>query len=89
MCIASIQSIMTVYSCNIKGAKTCFPETACMYLEKGDQVTVDLVGDIHQIFVNVTSGGRFDAEKWASLDQSKLAFKKNEDGEILSGLFTR
>lgn len=78
---------LPVYSCNIKGAKTCYSETACMNLERDQTVTLDITGDIHQLFACVTEGGTFDAEKWASLDQSRLAFKCDETGKAINGLF--
>lgn len=76
-----------VYSCNIKGAKTWYPNTACMYLIKGETITLNLVDMGNHLTCRVTSGGHFDEAKWNSLDQSKLAFKCDENGKALNGLF--
>lgn len=78
---------LRVYGCNIKGAKTGFPETACMYLEPSSKVIGDLF-DFHDhvSLVNI-QGGVFDAEAWAKLDHSKLAFKRDENGNFINGLF--
>lgn len=35
----------------------------------------------------VTSGGIFDTEKWSHLDHSRLAFRKDENGNFINGLF--
>lgn len=77
-----------VYACNIKGAKTWYPETACMYLKEGETVQFDLadMGD-HPTPSKVRGNVYFDKEKWDSLDQSRLAFKCDEDGNAINGLF--
>lgn len=77
-----------LYACNIPGAKTWYPETACVYHTKGQIIDAEL-----RIFYG--SGalavshtpGTLDVEKWSSLDQTKLAFKVGEDGELETGLF--
>lgn len=76
-----------VHACNLKGAKTWYPETACAYLVKGEQVTVDYVHHhcgaiIKQNETNV----HFDGEKWNSLDRDNLAFKCDDAGNATSGL---
>jgi hypothetical protein len=76
-----------VYACNVLGRKTWYPETACVNLIEGSVVTFDLADmGTHMTPTNVT-GGVVDAEKWASLDQSKLAFKCDEQGKAVNGLF--
>lgn len=74
-----------VYACNILGAKTLFEHTACVYLVQGEAVEFELHDGCGAVKV---SGGHFDAEKWASLDQDRLAFKVAENGEIENGLFS-
>ena len=69
-----------VYACNIKGAKTMYPETACVYLNEGDIVEVQLTVFTKQTFASVITQGRLDNERWNRLDHSKLAFKYNDDG---------
>ena len=78
---------LSVYGCNIRGAKTGYPETACMNLVEGSEVTGDLFDfGNHVSLVNII-GGIFDEGKWNSLDQSRLAFKKDENGNFINGLF--
>lgn len=69
-----------VFACNIKGAKTMYPETACVYLKTGDIVEVKLTVFTKQTFASVLTQGHLDSEYWNSLDHSKLAFKYNDDG---------
>lgn len=69
-------NIYEIYACNIKGAKTWYPETACMFVKAGETVTFDLVDmGSHVTACKVRGNVYFDAEKWSKLDQSKLAFK--------------
>lgn len=78
------QTLVPVYACNILGKKTWYPETACIYLEKGQEVSFkhsEACGA-----VDVTNG-TLDLDKWNKLDQSKLAFKCNEQGRAINGLF--
>lgn len=77
-----------VYACNMVGKKTWYAETACMYVERDQQVTFDLADMGDFLTACITEGQKFDAEKWNSLDQSKLAFKCNEEGEAVNGLFS-
>lgn len=73
---------LQVYACNLKGAKTGFAESACVYLNEGDEVEFKLSNG----FV-VGIQGHFDEERWNNLDQDRLSFKKNEDGTFKNGLF--
>jgi hypothetical protein len=85
--VPSLNLYFPVYACNIIGKKTWYPETACMYLEKGQEIALDLTGDCGQLFVSNVQGGHFDAEKWGRLDHSRLAFKCDESGKAINGLF--
>lgn len=80
-------SARDIYACNIPGRKTWFPETACVFYKQGETIQVKL--DIHttKTFVIGLTPGHLDTEKWNSLDQSKLAFRCNEAGEAVTGLF--
>jgi hypothetical protein len=83
-----LDQVFSVYGCNIKGAKTGYPHTACMYLDCGAEVVFDLFDfGNHISAVNVTGDVRFDQELWNSLDHDKLAFKKDADGNFINGLF--
>lgn len=73
-----------LYACNIKGKKTWYPETACVYYTEGQ--TIDCHLD-HGLLVGDTQG-YFDEEGWARLDHDHLAFKCNEKGEAINGLFS-
>jgi hypothetical protein len=76
-----------VHACNIKGKKTWYSETACVYLKKGEQVTLDIC-DLGYLSVSVTGGSiHFDQAKWNGLDQSKLAFKCDDEGNATNGFF--
>lgn len=77
----------SVYACNMIGRKTWYAETACMYVKRDEKVTFDLAM-LEYPTAMVTAGMHFDEQKWNSLDQSKLAFKCNEDGEAVNGLFS-
>ena len=79
-----------VYACNIVGAKTGYPHTACMYLENGQQVEFALTGDPYidgPCGAGNITNGIFDAEHWDRIKGEKLAFRKNDNGEFINGLF--
>ena len=78
------QTLTPVYACNILGKKTWYPETACIYLEKGQQVTFKHSEACGAVDV---SGGILDLEKWNKLDHNKLAFKCDDQGLAINGLF--
>lgn len=80
--------VIEVHACNIKGAKTWYPQTACMYLKDGQDVTLDLCDMGTHLTASVTEGGIFDQAKWDSLDQSKLAFKCDDNGKAINGFFS-
>lgn len=85
--IESLDLLLPVYACNIKGAKTWYEQTACTFLKKDETVLVQLI-DLGHMSVKVVGGSiHFDQAKWDSLDQAKLAFKCNENGKATSGLF--
>jgi len=81
--------LQTIYACNIEGKKTWYPETACVYYTEGQLIEVELsVFSNFQLFVNGLTPGHFDSEKWDRLDKSKLAFKCDENGKAINGLFS-
>lgn len=76
-----------LYACNIPGTRTWYPETACVTHAEGQVIDVELkVSYGCSILVSHTPG-TLDKAKWDALDQSKLAFKCNEAGEPVNGLF--
>ena len=80
-----------LHSCNVKGARTWYPETACMLLKIDDIIDAEIkvfYGPDGCIAVSHTPG-TLDVERWASLDKSKLAFKCDDDGALVSGLFAK
>ena len=81
--------LQTIYACNINGKKTWYPKTACVYYTEGQEVDVELkVFSNFKLFVNGLTPGHFDSERWNSLDQSRLAFKCDENGKAINGLFS-
>lgn len=87
-CIKTKQQY-SIFACNFIGKKTWYPETACMYAKKGAIVIFDLadMGD-YITATNIQGDTHFDSEKWNSLDQSKLAFKCDDNGNATNGLFS-
>lgn len=86
--IEKLDLLLPVYACNIAGKKTWYPETACVYLKDNEEVTVKLT-DLGHLSVVVIGGNiHFDSKKWNSLDQSRLAFKCDENGNAINGLFS-
>lgn len=77
-----------LYACNIKGAKTWYPETACMFHAEGQIIDAEVKVFYGSGCIAVShTQGTLDADRWDSLDQSKLAFKCDDDGKLVSGLF--
>ena len=76
-----------VYACNLPGRRTRYPQTACMYYREGQRVEFKLDISHGAVFVIGVTPAEFDAEKWARLDQEKLAFRCDEAGQLVSGLF--
>ena len=74
-----------VHAANIPGKKTWYDETACVYYEKRQEIEVRWDAQIQQW--RCETRGHFDAEKWAGLPQERLAFKCDEDGKAINGLF--
>lgn len=78
----------TIYACNIEGKKTWYPETACVSYEEGQLIDVKLsVFSSFKLLVIGLTPGKLDAERWNSLDKNRLAFKCDEKGEAINGLF--
>lgn len=76
-----------IYACNLPGRKTWYPETACVFYEQGETVEVKLDVHLTKTFVIGVTQAYIDNEKWDSLDHSKLAFRCNDKGEAVNGLF--
>lgn len=77
-------------ACNIKGAKTGFNHTACVYYTEGQEIEIELTGDVYIAGPCGPKGltqGFFDSVQWSKLDHNSLAFKKNDKGEFTNGLF--
>lgn len=73
-----------IYACNIKGKRTWYESTACVYYAEGEIVNIEV--DENGFLIGHTPG-IFDSEKWNKLDQSRLAFKCDEQGKAINGLF--
>lgn len=81
------EGLWPIYACNIKGKKTWYPETACVYLNEGDEVEVEIQPFLSGSLLVCHTPGIVDEDKWNRLDQSTLAFKCNDKGEAINGLF--
>lgn len=80
--------LQTIYACNIEGKRTWFPETACVFYTEGQEIQVELkVFSDFKLFVCGLTPGYFDSEKWERLDKTRLAFKCDENGNAINGLF--
>lgn len=75
-----------LHACNIKDSKTWYPETACVYYDKGQIVEVTLDISYGATFCIGITQGIIDQEKWDSLDQNNLPFRVKDDGSV-TGLF--
>lgn len=77
-----------IYACNIQGKKTWDPETACVYYNTGDIVEVELkVFHGFQLFVNGLTPGHLDTAQWERIKDKPLAFRCDENGNAITGLF--
>jgi len=80
--------LLPLYACNIKGAKTWYPETACVSYREGQTVDVQLkVFAGGKVFVCGLTPGTLDTEHWDRIKDKPLAFRCDEDGNAISGLF--
>jgi hypothetical protein len=80
--------LQTIYACNIKGAKTWYPETACVSYTKGQAIDVTLkvfTGGV--LFVCGNTPGILDQERWDRIKDTNLAFRCDDNGVALNGLF--
>jgi hypothetical protein len=77
-----------LFACNIRGAKTWYPETACVSHAEGQIIDAELkvFYGSGALIVSHTQG-TLDADRWNALDQSRLAFRTDDDGNLVSGLF--
>lgn len=85
--IQAENQVFVLYACNIEGKKTWYPETACVYYVKDQEIDVELKWDNYACFAIGLTQGTVDQEKWNRLDQSRLAFKCDESGKAVNGLF--
>ena len=85
--VPALDQCYTIYACNLPGKKTWFAETACVYYNEGQQIQVTLDARMSVTFIIGQTVAFIDNEKWNSLDQSKLAFKCDDEGHVITGLF--
>lgn len=79
---------LVIYACNIKGRKTWYPETACVYYEKGQIVDIEVDASCYRsVFALGVTPGHFDSEGWDRIKDKNLAFRCDENGEATNGLF--
>jgi hypothetical protein len=77
----------TIYACNLPGKRTWFPETACTYYDEGQEIEFKLDITYGSTFVIGLTPANFDSEKYTQLNPEKLAFRCDEGGQLVSGLF--
>lgn len=82
------RSIFDIYACNLPGKRTLYPETACVYYDEDKIINVIVKYDDYALFVIGTSRPKFDKKKWEKLDPDKLAFRCDNKGQIITGLFS-
>lgn len=81
---------LVIYACNIKGRKTWYPETACTFYEDGETVEVRIECSFGgRVDVIGLTPGYIDNVKWDSIKDQELAFRCNEDGQAVTGLFSQ
>lgn len=76
-----------IFACNIPGKKTWFSHTACVYYKKGTIVDVKLTQVGSDWFCVGFIPGIFDEAKWNQLHHDSLAFRCDENGNAITGLF--
>lgn len=82
--------LQTIYACNIQGKKTWYPETACVYYNTGDVVDVEIqVTHGFERFVIGLTPGILDEEHWNRIKDQSLAFRCDENGNAVTGLFAK
>jgi hypothetical protein len=75
-----------IYGCNAYNALTCYSETSCIQMDKGQAFSCQLA-DMGTHLTVTKYTGNFDQAASDKLDHSKLAFRK-QNGKIVSGLFS-
>lgn len=76
--------LQTIYACNIAGKKTWYQETACVSYTEGQEVDVSLsVFNNFKLFVNGLTPGILDEERWNRIKDTRLAFKCDENGNVI------
>lgn len=79
---------LPIYACNIKGRKTWFAETACVFYKPGQLVDIEIdVVNYSAVFAKGLTLGHFDTEGWDRIKDQNLAFRCNDEGEVITGLF--
>lgn len=77
-----------VYACNLPGRKTWYAETACVYYERGQKVRIKLdIPAYSELFVIGITPGTLDTEAWNNIKDKPLAFRCDDEGNAINGLF--
>lgn len=79
------QGTYRISACGIPGKKTWYDHTACVFYEKGAEIELELLDE--PPYARCLTPGVFDKAKWDGLDHDRLAFRCDEDGKALCGLF--
>jgi hypothetical protein len=80
--------LLTIYACNIYGAKTWYPETASVYYDVDQEITVrgNVIG--RELFLMGITPGTLNVEQWDRIKNKNLAFRCDDNGNAVTGLFT-
>jgi hypothetical protein len=79
---------LAIYACNIDGRKTWYPETACTFYMEGETVRVRIETSFGgRVDVIGITPGYIDNVKWDSIKDTDLAFRCDDQGNAVTGLF--
>lgn len=80
------QNVYRISAAGIPGKKTWYPHTACVFYTNGQEIELELLDEAP--YAKCLTLGTFDHAKWNELDHDRLAFRCDENGKLLCGLFT-
>lgn len=79
-----------INAAGIPGKKTWYGSTACVFYTEGQIIEAEIVEEHDRGgYLRLITPGTFDQVKWDSLDHDRLAFRCDENGNALNGLFAQ
>jgi hypothetical protein len=79
------QASYRISAAGIPGKKTWYSHTACVFYVEGQEIELEILDE--PPYAKCLTQGTFDEAKWNSLDHDRLAFRCDENGKALCGLF--